>query len=392
MPSPLIQTYQPLPIHFTHGKGCWLFGNDGNTYLDALGGIAVCGLGHAHPEITQAICEQAQRLIHVSNLFEIPEQLALAEKLIQVSGMEQVFISNTGAEANEAALKLTRLFAHQKNIAHPHIIAMEKSFHGRTLATLSASGSPKTRAGYEPYVPGFLHVPFNDFSAIEKYAAQNSNIVAIIVEPIQGEGGIRPAEKDYLIKLRQLCDENNWLLIIDEVQTGNGRTGKWYAYQHHPIKPDILTTAKALGNGIPIAACLVRDKAMNLFKPGNHGSTLGGNPFACKVALTVLNTLEKLNAINNAAEMGNYLLQGLRKALSHRSYIKEIRGQGLLIGIELDHPCRDLLHHGLKQRILFSVTAESVIRLAPALIITQDEADQIIQRLVASIDSYYSIK
>ena len=316
MTSALMPTYARQPIAFEKGLGVWLYDSNGQAYLDALTGIAVCGLGHAHPVIAQAIAEQAATLVHTSNLYQIPLQEALGQALRDVSGMELCFFSNSGAEANEAAIKLARLFGHQKNIAEPAILVMENSFHGRTLATLSATGNKKVQIGFEPLVQGFVRVPFDDISAIEQAIANNPNIAAILVEPIQGEGGIRIPKNGftYLEQLRAVCDKHNLLLMLDEIQTGNGRTGKYFAYQHTTIKPDVVTTAKGLGNGFPIGACLVQGKATHLFKAGNHGSTYGGTPLACRAALTVVQLLQQ-GAIENAAVMGAYMIQTFKTKL-----------------------------------------------------------------------------
>lgn len=390
--SPLMSTYQPLPLSFTHGKGGWLFDQRGEAYLDALSGIAVTALGHAHPDITAAIQYQSQRLLHTSNLYQIDNQLPLAEKLCQLTGMETVFFSNSGAEANEAAIKLARLYGHQKGISEPQIIVMEKSFHGRTLATLSATGNPKIQAGFEPLVQGFLRVPYNDLMAVAQTLSTRTDVVAILVEPITGEGGIQVPDPDYLPGLRTLADQHQCLLILDEVQTGMGRTGRFCAYQHHAsLLPDVLTLAKALGNGIPIGACLARGTVATLFQPGNHGSTFGGNPFATYVAYTVLAILERDQLVKTAEESGHFLLQTLQTTLGHQPHVKAIRGKGLMIGIELDRPCRGLLLEGLKEHLLFSVTAESVIRLLPPFILSKDELSQISVRLVRAINRFFSI-
>lgn len=380
--------YNQIPVAFEHGKGAWLWDTAGKQYLDSLSGIAVCSLGHAHPAITAAICAQAGKLLHTSNTFHIPSQQQLAKKLIQISGMEQAFFCNSGAEANETALKITRLFAKQKNIANPTMIIMENAFHGRTLATLSASGSDRLQVGFEPLVPGFIRVPFNDLKILESLAKQDKNIVAVMVEPIQGEGGIYVPDDNYFAGIRAICDANDWLMIIDEIQTGIGRTGKWFAYQYNNILPDVLTVAKALGNGVPIGACLARGKACNLFAPGKHGSTFGGNPLACTTALAVLNTIEHDNILQNATEMGAYLQHRLKEQLSSIPNVVAVRGKGLMIGVQLDRPCRDLVAIGVNHGLLFNVTADKVIRLLPPLIITKSEADQIVARLKASIEEF----
>ncbi len=381
----LVTCYSPLPISFTHGKGIWLYDEKGQAYLDALSGIAVCGLGHAHPDVTHFIQEQAARLLHTSNGYIIKEQELLAEKLTQMAGMEQAFFSNSGAEANEAAIKISRLFGHQKGIETPSIIVMERAFHGRTMATLTASGSRKVQAGFDPLMPGFIRAPFNDIQSLITIANNREDVVAIFLEPIQGEGGIHPAEDSYLRKVADLCHERNWLLILDEVQTGNGRTGALFAYQHTGVIPDIVTTAKGLGNGIPIGACLMRGPACNLLKPGNHGSTFGGNPLASGTALTVLNVIERDKLCENAKRAGIQLKEKLRTALNGNPHVRSIRGRGLMLGIELDRPASDARMLGLENGILFNVTADNVIRLLPPLIITEDEIDELVARLTKTI-------
>lgn len=384
----LITTYNPLPISFTHGEGVWLYDDQGNAYLDAFSGIAVCGLGHAHPEVTHAIQQQAARLIHTSNMVHIREQELLAEKLTKLSGMEQVFFSNSGAEANETAIKLSRLFGHKKGIDTPAIIVMERAFHGRTLATLSASGSRKVQAGFEPLVPGFVRAPFNDLEAVNTIAANRNDIVAVMVEPIQGEGGIVVAEEMYLRGLEKLCRQHGWLLILDEIQTGNGRTGNYFAYMGYDLMPDIVTTAKGLGNGVPIGACLMRGQAANLFKPGSHGSTFGGNPLACATALAVLKVIERDGLCEKAVSKGLILKEKLIAELGEHPHVRMIRGKGLMLGMELDRPAMDLRLIGLKHGLLLNVTAENVIRLLPALIINEEEINELVARLVKSINAF----
>lgn len=388
----LITSYNPMPVTFTHGTGVWLYDEQGKEYLDGLSGIAVCGLGHAHPEVTQTIAQQAGKLLHTSNAFHIKEQELLAEKLTKMAGMEQVFFANSGAEANEAAIKLSRLYGHKKGIETPSIIVMERAFHGRTMATLTASGSRKVQAGFEPLVPGFIRAPFNDLDAIHTIAANREDVVAVMLEPIQGEGGIYPAEEGYLRALAQLCEQHDWLLILDEIQTGNGRTGKLFAYMHYGIKPDIVTTAKGLGNGMPISACLMSKKAIDLFKPGNHGSTFGGNPLACATALTVLEIIERDKLCDKVVKDGSYLMNKLINALGEHPHVKAIRGKGLMIGIELDRPANDMRALGLENGLLFNITADTVVRLLPPLIISENEIDELVERLTRTINQFTQVQ
>lgn len=377
-----------MPVTFTHGEGVWLYDEQGKKYLDGLSGIAVCGLGHAHPDVTRTIQEQAAKLIHTSNVFHIKEQELLAAKLTSMARMEQVFFANSGAEANEAAIKLTRLFGHKKGIETPSIIVMEKAFHGRTMATLTASGSRKVQAGFEPLVPGFIRAPFNDLDAIHTIAANREDVVAVMVEPIQGEGGIYPAEEGYLRALANLCEQNDWMLILDEIQTGNGRTGKLYSCMHYDIQPDILTTAKGLGNGMPIGACLMSKRAKDLFKPGNHGSTFGGNPLACATALTVLEVIERDRLCERVTKNSALLMDKLISNLGEHPNVKAIRGKGYMIGIELDRPANDMRVLGLENQVLFNITAETVVRLLPPLIISEDEIDELVNRITRTINQF----
>lgn len=383
-----ITSYNPMPITFTHGEGVWLYDEQGKAYLDGLSGIAVCGLGHAHPDVTKTIQQQAAKLLHTSNTFHIKQQELLAEKLTTMTGMEQAFFANSGAEANEAAIKLTRLFGHKKGIETPSIIVMEKAFHGRTMATLTASGSRKVQAGFEPLVPGFIRAPFNDLDALHTIAANRENIVAVMLEPIQGEGGIHPAEENYLRAVAQLCEQHDWMLILDEIQTGNARTGKLFAFMHYGIQPDVLTTAKGLANGIPIGACLMSKRAINLFKPGNHGSTFGGNPLACATALTVLEVIERDKICEKVTQNSAVLMEKLINGLGKHPCVKAIRGKGFMIGIELDRPANDMRHLGLANGLLFNVTAETVVRLLPPLIINEDEMNELVTRLVLTINQF----
>lgn len=377
----IMSTYAPMPVTFSHGNGATLTDTEGKEYLDALSGIAVCGLGHAHPAVAKAISEQANKLLHTSNLYQIENQQNLADKLCELSGLDRVFFSNSGAEANEAAIKLARLYGHKKNIDVPTIIVMENSFHGRTMATLSATGNRKVQAGFEPLVQGFVRAPFNDVEAIKSIAKNNSNIVAVMVEPIQGESGIQIPDADYLNKLRELCDQNDWLLILDEIQTGMGRTGEWFAHQHNKIKPDVMTLAKALGNGVPIGACLATEKAASVMKPGSHGSTFGGNPLACAAALAVINTMEAEQLVTKAKDMGAYLLDGLQKELANIEGVREVRGLGLMLGIELNQPCAELFNKALEEGLLLAIQANTIIRLLPPLILTKEQADTIVQKI-----------
>lgn len=384
----LMKTYAPLPVTFSHGEGAWLWDDKGNKYLDALCGIAVTGLGHAHPAITEAICQQAKQLLHTSNLFEIGLQKQLADKLAELSGMDKVFFSNSGAEANEAAIKIARLYGHKKGIKQPGIIVTEGSFHGRTLATLSATGNRKVHAGFEPLVSGFSRAPYNDLDAIRNIARHDKNIVAVMVEPIQGESGINIPYPEYLQVLRDICDENNWLLILDEIQTGMGRSGNWFAHQHLDITPDIMTLAKSLGNGVPIGACLAHGIAADTFQPGNHGSTFGGNPLACSAALAVINTIEQNALLERADELGKRIVNGLAKKLKGNLDVKEIRGIGLLIAIELYSPCQQLAQKGLDMGIVINVAHENRIRLLPPLILSDQEADTIIEKVSQLVNDF----
>jgi len=383
-----MQVFAPLPISFTRGEGVWLYDQQGERYLDALCGVAVCGLGHAHPAVTAAICDQAGKLLHTSNWYQIPLQQQLAERLCQLSGMDNSFFCNSGAEANEAAIKLARLYGNQRKILNPGIIVTDGSFHGRTLATLSASGNRKIQAGFEPLVQGFYRVPFNDLEAIRLVGDNNKNVVAVLVEPVQGEGGIDIPDPGYLAALRSLCDERGWLLMLDEIQTGMGRSGKWFAYQHENIVPDVVTLAKALGNGIPIGACLARGPAAQVFKPGSHGSTFGGNPFAARVALAVIDAIETGNLTARAAELGRRLLAGLEDALQDVAGVADIRGRGLLLAVELDRPCKEVMQLALEQRLLVNVTADKVVRLLPPFILTDAEADELVARLARAVKTF----
>ena len=384
----LMSTYARKDVSFVSGNGVWLTSDKQEQYLDALSGIAVCGLGHAHPDVSKAIAEQAATLTHTSNIYRIKLQEELGEKLCHISGMDTVFFANSGAEANEAAIKLARLHGHYKKISAPAVMVMENSFHGRTMATLTATGNRKAHAGFEPLVPGFVRAPYNDIESIENILKNNTNISAILVEPIQGEGGIRIPDIDYLPSLKRLCEKYEILLMLDEVQTGNGRTGKWFCFQHSTIEPDVLVTAKGLGNGIPIGACLAKGHAASLFAPGSHGSTFGGNPLACKASLATLNAIEKNDLLGNAKNIGDYIVKTLQEKFLSSTLIKEVRGKGLMIGIETNTPCLELVDSCLKNKLLINVTAEKVIRLLPPLIFDQSNADSMIEILVQSIDEF----
>lgn len=383
--SPIINSYSRLPVSFVRGKGVRLWDRDGNEYLDALGGIAVCALGHSHPAITAAINEQAETLLHTSNLFNIDNQLALAEKLCQLTDMDAVFFGNSGAEANEAAIKLTRLHADNKKIEHPKVITFQGSFHGRTMATLSATGNEKVHQGFAPLVEHFIHLPYNNIAAIEKAANEHSDIVAVMVEPILGEGGIEVPDDDYLKKIRALCDQHDWLMICDEIQTGIGRTGGWFESLRQGVMPDVITSAKALGNGVPIGACLTQGAAATLIQPGHHGSTFGGNPFSTRVALAVLETMEQENLPARAASGGTRMQKQLQQALHNRPQVKEIRGRGMMLGIVVDADCSNLVKIGLRNRVVFNVTAGNVVRLLPSYNTSDKDIDEIARRIADSV-------
>jgi acetylornithine/N-succinyldiaminopimelate aminotransferase len=385
-----MSNYQPLSVEFKSGAGVWLTDVDGQRYLDALSGIAVCGLGHAHPAVQEAIADQAAKLIHTSNIYRIPLQEKLAEKLVEHSGMDKVFFGNSGAEANEAAIKLARLYGNNKGINNPIIVVMEKSFHGRTMATLTATGNEKIKKGFEPLVEGFKHIPYNNLDALNEIAETTPNIVAVMLEPILGEGGVVIPDNGYLKAIRTFCDEHDCLMMLDEIQTGMCRTGQWFAFQHEGIKPDVMTLAKALGNGVPIGACLARGVAADLFQPGSHGSTFGGNPLAARAALAVINVLEQQTLEQRAKVLGNRLLEGFKQSLSTIDGIKEIRGKGLMLAIELEQDCADLVGLALAENLLINVTAGNVIRLLPPLIMTDVEADDVVSRLSELLTKFLS--
>jgi acetylornithine aminotransferase len=386
--SHVMNTYARLPVAFVRGAGAWLWDESGKKYLDGLSGIAVNTLGHAHPKLTAAMSEQIGKLMHCSNVYQVPGQELLADKLCELTHMQEVFFSNSGCEANEAAIKLARMFGHQREIENPCIIVMEKAFHGRTLATLSATGNRKVQVGFEPLVTGFVRVPYNDLAAVRQVAEHNSNVVAVLVEPIQGEGGIRTLDIAYLQQLRGICDQQNWLLMLDEVQCGIGRTGKWFAHQHAGILPDVMTLAKGLGSGMPIGACLTAGKAANVFGPGNHGSTFGGNPLACTAGITTLNVIAQDNLLAHADTMGRFIQQAFRTQLNGVAGVVEIRGQGLMLGIELNKPCGDLVKQALANGLLINVTADNVIRLLPPLIMSETEAQQLVDGLCPLIKAF----
>ena len=377
----VMPTYGRLPIALSHGQGCRVWDVNGKEYLDALGGIAVNTLGHNHPKLVPALQDQLTRLIHTSNYYHIPHQEALAKKLVEISGLSNVFFCSTGLEANEAALKLARKFGHDKGIERPEIVVYEKAFHGRSIATLSATGNPKVQAGFGPLVEGFIRVPLNDLAALEAATAGNPNVVAVFLEAIQGEGGVNPAHMDYLRQVRALCDQRDWLLMIDEVQCGMGRTGKWFAHQWAGILPDVMPLAKGLGSGVPVGAVVAGPKAAHIFKTGNHGTTFGGNPLAMRAGLETIRIMEEDDLLGNASRVGAHLVAGLRQALASElasGGVKEIRGLGLMLGIDLAKPCPGLMQQCLEQGLLISVTADSVIRLVPPLIMSTAEADEVV--------------
>ncbi|MCU7805167.1 MAG: aspartate aminotransferase family protein [Candidatus Thiodiazotropha sp. (ex Lucinoma annulata)] len=388
MADSLMTTYKRLPVTFERGEGARLWDDQGRSYLDAIAGIAVCGLGHAHPEIRDALCDQAGSLLHTSNIYGIANQNRLGDRLCTLAAMDRVFFANSGAEANEAAIKIARLYGNKKGIKNPAIIVMDQSFHGRTLATLSATGNRKVQAGFEPLVQGFVRVPYNDIEAINEITHNNNSVVAVLVEPIQGEGGVNIPDVDYLNKIREVCDKNEWLMMLDEIQTGMGRTGQLFSHQHNNILPDVMTLAKGLGNGMPIGACLARGAAAEVFAPGNHGSTFGGNPLACRVALTVLDVIESQQLTERAAQLGERMRAGFQSKLGEQQGVLSIRISGLMIGIELDRPCGELVTRALDQGMLINVTADKVIRLLPPLIISDTECDQIIDGVCTLIDSF----
>ena len=384
----VMNTYGRLPMALSHGRGCWVWDTDGKRYLDGLGGIAVNTLGHAHPRLVPALQEQIGKLIHCSNYYQMPMQERLAAKLCELSGLTNVFFCSTGLEANEAALKIARKYGHDKGVDRPEIVVYEAAFHGRSIATLSATGNPKVQAGFGPLVEGFVRVPLNDAAAIEKVAATNPNVVAVFLEVIQGEGGIHPATVEYLQAVRRLCDANDWLLMLDEVQCGMGRTGKWFAHQWAGIQPDVMPLAKGLASGVPVGAVVCGPKAAHVFGPGNHGTTFGGNPLAMRAGIETLRIVEEDGLLANAASVGAALKAGLERELASIAGVTEIRGQGLMIGIELDRPCGVLLGRAAQAGLMISVTADRVIRLVPPLILSADEAAQIVAILAPLVKAF----
>ena len=388
-PEPhVMHTYGRLPMAMSHGRGCWVWDTDGKKYLDGLGGIAVNTLGHAHPKLVPALQEQIGRLIHTSNYYAAPLQESLASTLCELSGLDRVFFCNSGLEANEAALKIARKFGHDKGIDRPEVIVYEKAFHGRSIATLSATANPKVHAGFGPLVEGFVRVPLNDVAAIDEVANTRPNVVAVFLEVIQGEGGVNPATVDYLQAIRRLCDEHDWLLMLDEVQCGIGRTGKWFAHQWAGILPDVMPLAKGLGSGVPVGAVVCGPRAATVLQPGNHGTTFGGNPLAMRAGIETLRIMQEDHLLENAAVVGAVLRAGLVRELSGLAGVIDIRGQGLMLGIELDRPCGDLLGRAAEAGLLLSVTADRVIRLVPPLILNAAEADQIVALLCPLIKSF----
>ena len=390
MTDSLMRTYARQPVTFDRGEGVWLWDQEGRRYLDAVAGIAVCGLGHAHPAVTKALCDQAGRLVHTSNLYRIAAGEELADTLRRVSGMSRAFFCNSGAEANEAAIKLARLHGHGLQVDVPVVVVMEGSFHGRTLATLSATANRKVQAGFEPLVQGFLRVPYDDLEALERVARERKDVVAVLVEPVQGEGGVIVPRAGYLAGVRRVCDAHGWLMMLDEIQTGLGRTGRWFAHQHDGVLPDVMTLAKGLGNGVPIGACLARGAAAELMGPGSHGSTFGGNPLACRAALAVLETVESERLAERAEDTGAYLRERLAGALQGLECVRAVRGRGLMIGVELARPCGDLVAQARERGLLINVTAERVVRLLPPLILTRADAALLADTLVELIREFCS--
>jgi len=386
----LMAAYGRLPLSLSRGEGAWVWDTQGRRYLDALGGIAVTALGHSNEAIAAAISDQARTLTHCSNLYEIPYQESLGDALCEIATMDKVFFCNSGAEANEAAIKIARLHGHHQGIENPSVVVMSEAFHGRTLATLTATGNRKIQAGFEPLVQGFARAPFGDIDALKKMAENSRDIVAVMLEPIQGEGGIRPARQGYLKEIRELCDQNNWLMIADEIQSGMGRTGKWFACQHENVTPDVMTVAKALGNGFPIGACLARGAAAELIQPGSHGTTFGGSPMACRVALTVIDEMKEHDLVERAGVLGERIRSRLAETLTATGVV-EIRGQGMMIGIELDRDCGELVAKGIEAGILINVAAARVVRLLPAYILSDDDVDELVTRVTSIINEFLAL-
>ncbi len=384
----LMQTYARLPVAFARGEGVRLWDTDGKECLDALSGIAVCSLGHANPAVSEALCAQAGELVHTSNLYGIENQSKLGDALCRLSGMDKAFFSNSGAEANEAAIKLARLYGSQKGVADPAIVVMEGAFHGRTLATLSATGNRKIQAGFEPLVSGFNRVPYNDLEAVQRVAENNPNVVAVLVEPVQGENGVRIPDAGYLAGLRENCDANGWLLMLDEIQTGMCRTGRWFAFQHEDILPDVMTLAKALGNGVPIGACLAHGVAADVLGPGTHGSTFGGNPLMCRAALAVVDVMESDNLADRAEALGQRFADGLSSRIGGLDAVSNIRHKGLMIAVDFDRETAPLVKIALDHGVLVNATAGNVMRLLPPLVATDEEADAMIERIVAAVKEF----
>lgn len=387
----IMNTYGRLPVTFTKGKGAYVFDENEKPYLDALSGIAVCGLGHGHPAVTRAITDQAGNLVHTSNLYGVGQQQTLAEKLTRITGMDNVFFGNSGAEANEAAIKIARKYGNDKGVSLPTVLVMENAFHGRTLATLTATANPAAHAGFTPLVDGFQRVPYNDLAAAQQAVKNNSNIVAVLVEPVQGEGGVTAATDDYMNGLRELCTNNDLLFMLDEIQTGNGRTGKYFAFQHFDWTPDVLTTAKGLGNGVPIGACIAKGKAANVLQPGNHGSTYGGNPLVCAAANAVVDTIENENLCERITELGERIRASLKEHLDGTGFVTEYRGKGLMIGVVLNTPnsAASIVKSSLDAGLLLNVTAGNVVRLLPPFVITNEEADMIAQQTSDQIKAFF---
>ena len=387
MSDHLMTTYAPIPVAFERGEGAWLWDTDGRRYLDGVAGLGVCALGHAHPAVAKTVSDQAAKLVHTANVARILWQEKLADRLAGITGMDRVFFGNSGAEANECALKIARLAGHAKGIENPCVIVMNKSFHGRTMAALSATGNRKVQAGFEPLVSGFVRAPFGDAEAIEQIAAHNKDVVAVMAEPIQGESGVQVPDNGYLTQLRHICDENGWLLILDEIQSGLCRTGRWYDHQHEGVPPDVLTSAKALANGLPIGACMASGKAAELMKPGSHGSTFGGNPLCSSAACTVLDVMESEGIAARAATTGAAMIEALRSRIGDDERVKEIRGRGLMIGIELDRDATPVKTHCLDKEVLVNVTQETVVRLLPPLIIDEEQASMIVDAVCSGVEA-----